>query len=56
MTDEIHPITMSNKRNCFWCHYEQVEHKKLHEEPCKTCFKEDTPADRYPKFKEVPED
>ena len=46
-------LILHKSKTCTNCHYEQVEHVKLHQDPCKMCFKEDKPGNRFPKWKEV---
>lgn len=51
--DEITGVWSGTCKNC---HYDQVDKKKVSEEPCKTCFAEDKSGNRFPKFKEISHD
>jgi hypothetical protein len=54
MCPETNEINLIQNKTCFNCFYDRIEKKKLHEDPCKTCYAEDTPGNRFPKHKEIP--
>lgn len=50
---ESNEINLIQSKTCFNCHFDSNEKVKLHQEPCKTCFAEDKPGNRFPKHKEI---